>query len=284
MGLTRMNSGKQTGLLVAQFGNWNLRQTADIRYKVAAIDPVNGKANYAFGVKDGRIDTHAGLDCTKLAQEHPELLKNIEEYFKAQLVIKEEPQSFEDADPYGDLAISRRQKLTPEQNWRRGLLLMRRMEFEHAAVHGAGIWESGIRMLWAAQFGTKILESDMEKARTWITHRKGAVNLKDLLNAEKDYYGGKFAPHSSVNLEAQLAMLAGALEFENVEEKYEAVQSPERDTGIDSREDGLGNGEGEDNERSNILQQSGGSDREPEKGSASGSDEPGPEDPLAAFR
>lgn len=252
-----MNSGKQTGLLVAQFGNWNLRQTADIRYKVAAIDPVNGKANYAFGVKDGRLDTHAGLDCTKLAQEHPELLKNIEEYFKAQLVVKEEPQSFEDADPYGDLAISRRQKLTPEQNWRRGLLMMRRVEFEHAAVQGAGVWESAIRMLWAAQFGTKIQDSDMEKARIWITHRKGAVNLRDLLNAEKDYYGGKFAPHSSVNLEAQLDMLAGQLEFENVEET---------------------------DERSSVLRRSSGSDGEPEKGSASGEDEPSPEDPLAAFR
>lgn len=284
MGLTtRTNSGKQTGLLIAQLGNWNLRQTSDTRYKVAAIDAVNGKANYAFGVKDGRLDTHAGLDCTKLGQDHPELLKTIEEYFKAQSTPAEiKPE--EDADPYGDLAISRRQKLSPEQNWRRGLLQMRRLEFEHAAVQAKGTWEAAIRMLWKGVFDAVIPQEALEKAQIWVTHRKGAVDLSALLNAEKAYYSGKFAPHSSINLEAQLDMLAGAMEFENVEEETDG-----RETVLQRDDSGSGESESSGNDRDQngtvygTTIRTGGTGEE-ESGSTSGSNEPGASDPLAAFR
>lgn len=220
MPATRINTGKQTGLFVATIGSWNLRQTADGRYKVAAIDPVNGKANYSFGVKDGKIDTHIGLDCTKLAEEHPELFKSIEAYFKEAMMPTQSIDT-DEADPYGDLALARRRKLTPEQNWKRGLLQMRRLEFEHAAVGASSIWESAVRMLWAGCFGTKIAEPDLDKARQWITQRKGSVDVKDLLRVEQDYYAGKFAPNSSTLLEQNLDTIAGANEFENVEEKKE---------------------------------------------------------------
>jgi hypothetical protein len=215
--MTRTNSGKQTGLFLAQLGEWNLRQTSDGRYKVAAISTVTGKANYVFGVKENRIDTHAGMDCSKLYQDRIELYKAVEEYFKAQAAPKT-IDATEDEDPYGDIALSRNHKLSPEQNWRRGLLQMRRIEFERAAVQSDGTWPSAVRMLWAAMFGTKITDADLDKALVWITHRKGGVDLKELLRVEREYYAGKFAPHSSVNLEAQLDLLAGANEFENLEE------------------------------------------------------------------
>lgn len=215
---TRTNSGKQTGLLIAKIGSWNLRQTDENRYKVAAIEAINGKANYSFGVKDGHIDTHVGLDCTKLAEERPELYKSIEEYLKSTVVSEEVTVEIEETDPYGDLAISRHRKLTPEQNWKRGLLNMRRIEFEHAAVKSASIWDSAIRMLWAGIFETKISDEDLQKAKQWVVQRNGSVDLKGLLQLEQDFYAGKFAPNSCVNLEAGLNSIVGATDYENVEE------------------------------------------------------------------
>lgn len=221
----RANRGKPTGMWLAQLGAWNLYQTAEGRYKVSAIDPVNGKANYAFAVREGRIDTHAALDSTKLKMERPELRASIEEYFKTAEVIPSSaapspaavPQS-DEADPYGDLAISRNRKLTPDQNWKRGLLQMRRIEFEHAAAKKPSIWESGIRMLWAGIYGTKIPDSEADRALGWVVQRQGGVDLGILLAAEQEFYAGKYAPQSCATLEAQLDMLAGSNEFQNEEE------------------------------------------------------------------
>lgn len=227
--VTRTNHGKQTGLFVAELGNWMLRQTGADRYKLAANAPVNGKANYAFGVKETRIDTHAGLDVTKLRDERPDLYKAVEAYFKD----AGKPASVEEeSDPYGDLAISRKRKLIPEQNWRRGLLQMRRIEFEHVAAQKSSIWESGVRMLWAGIFKTRITDKEAEKALHWITQRRGYVDLNMLLQIEQEYYAGKYGPHSSTRLEERLEGLAGANDFDNEEETEDGR---ERIIELDSR-------------------------------------------------
>lgn len=209
-----MNAGKQTGLFLAELGSWNLRQTAGGRYKVASISPTNGKANYAFGIKDGHIDFAAAMDAYKLRDERPELMRSIEAHFKGDEIIAE---AKEEADPYGDQALNQRRKLSPEQNWRRGLLNMRRIEMEHAATKRESVWESGVRMLWAGVFKTKITGEDLGKTLTWITQRQGGVDLAELLRVERDYYDGKYVPQPSSTLEAQLDLLGGNLGFDNEE-------------------------------------------------------------------
>lgn len=217
MTATRLNAGKQNGTFLAQLGAWNLLQTADGRYKVASIALINGKANYAFGVRaDGRLDTHLGLDCAKLSQDRPDLFKACEAYFKEKLEA-DKPKD-EETDPYGDLAMSRRRKLTPEQNWCRGLLQMRRIEFEHAAAKRDSVWESGVRMLWAGVFGTKIADNDLQTALHWITQRQGEVDLPALLQLEQDYYAGKFQERPCERLAEALDRQPGSSDYENVEE------------------------------------------------------------------
>jgi hypothetical protein len=221
MSATRTNKGKPNGIFMAELGAWNLCQTAENRFKVYARDPVNGKANYAFGVKSGALDSHAGLDITKLRDERPELYKSVETYFKATIdPAGDAPmtQVEEEMDPYGDLALSRRRRLTPEQNWKRGLLQMRRVEMEHAAAKKESVWESAVRMLYAANFKARISDVDASKAVHWIMQRQGGVDLKSLLEIETNFYSGKYGPMSSTMLEQQLDLLAtNSLEFDNEE-------------------------------------------------------------------
>ncbi len=227
MAVTRINKGKPAGLFVAEIGGWNLAQTADGRYKVYSREPVNGKANYAFGVKEGAIDSHVGLDCTKLKEERPELYGSLVKFFKAQMAPPpDRAQAEEEADLYGDLALSRRHKLTSEQNWRRTLLQFRRIELEHAAAQKEGIWESAVRMTWAVLFGTKISETEEQRALHWIKQRAGTVNLGMLMQIETDYYAGRFAPNSSLTLEAQLDLLTNNnSDFDNVEEAIDGRET-----------------------------------------------------------
>jgi hypothetical protein len=219
MSTTRSNKGIPAGLFLAEIGAWNLCQTAESRMKVYARDPVNGKANYAFAIKNGAIDTHAALDAAKLRDERPELYKSIEAYLKSQ-VEAEAPitPAEEEADPYGDLALSRRRRLTPEQNWRRGLLQLRRTHMEHVAAKKDSVWESSVRLMYAAVFKAKISDLDAQKAIHWITQCQGEVDLAKLLQIETEYYSGKYGPTSSSTLKAQLDMLSNNNdEFENVE-------------------------------------------------------------------
>lgn len=280
MSASRTNAGKQTGLFIVELGNWTLRQTADGRYKVAARDPVNGKANYAFGIREGKLDTHMGLDATKLKDERPELHKAVEGYFRS---LTEQPLPMEEeADPYGDLAISRRRKLTPEQNWKRGLLQMRRLEFEHAAAKKESIWESAVRMLWAGVFKTRIPDDKAAEALLWITQRQGGVDLKMLLQVEQDYYSGRYAPNSSRALEEKLGMLAGANEFDNEEETEDGprVWNDNSGTadGVGPRESSQQDGDGEQAE----VRRSGGSPAA--TGDGVYGSESAVEDPFAAFQ
>lgn len=212
----RTNKGKPQGMFLAELGAWSLYQTADGRYKVAANTPTNGKANYAFGVEGPQIDTHAGLDASKLRAERPELYKSIEKFLKSSdkevIPSETDTKAQDDADPYGDLAMSRRRLLTPEQQWRRALLSMRRIELEHTAANKETVWESGVRMAWAGIFKTRIEESDARAALAWITDHAEHVSLEAILQVEQEYYGGKLGPQSCQTLEAKLDLLAGKKE------------------------------------------------------------------------
>lgn len=208
----RTNKGKPSGQYIGEVGHWKIYQVGDDRYKLCASEPVNGKANYGFAIDGGTFDTHAGLDIAKLRQERPELYESVEKFFKGSAVIPSAApaaQPTDDADPYGDLALSRRRTLTPEQNWKRGLLHMRRIEMEHMAAKKESVWESAVRMLWAGAFKTKIDDTTAQQALAWITQHQGGVNLSTLLQIEQDYYAGKYAPNSCATLEAQLDLLAG---------------------------------------------------------------------------
>jgi hypothetical protein len=217
IGRARMNKGKPSGTFIAQIGNWNLYQTADSRYKVAAIDPVNGKANYTFNVSNGKVATD--LDHSHLSEARPELLESINAYFKSlqPVVVSDE------SDPYGDLALQRKRKLTPEQNWRRGLLQLKRIELEHTAAKQESIMESAVRMLWIGVFKEKISDAEMEKALTWIRAHGSIVDLKSLLQVEQDFYAGKYAPHSCATLEAQFELIGGT-DGSNEEDDYAAFR------------------------------------------------------------
>jgi hypothetical protein len=218
----RLNRGIPSGTYLAELGNWKLYQTADGRYKVCAKDAVNGKANYAFAIDGQKIDSHAALDSAKLRNERPELYAVIEDHFRTAEVIpsasNEPTQQEDEGDPYGDLAITRKRRLSPDQEWKRGLLQMRRIEMEHLAARKATTWESAVRMMWAGIFKSKIPDTVAEKAIDWITQHQGEVSLGVLLQIEQDYYAGKYAPNSCATLEAQLDMLAGT----NNEDETEA--------------------------------------------------------------
>lgn len=225
----RTTAGHQTGVLLGTLGTWNIRQTGDDRYKVASIEPVNGKANYAFAVaKSGLLDGHIGLDAGLLRKERPALAKAVEAFFVQRVVLANEPEpsmssapeNLDEADPYGDLAISRKQRTTPAQEWKRGLLYMRRVEFEHAAVKRKGIWEAGVRMLWAGVFKTKISDEDAAAAIEWITKHPATIDLQELLVIEREYYSHKHRPHNSEWLSSQLDGLSinDGIEFDNLEE------------------------------------------------------------------
>lgn len=216
--ITRLNKGKPEGTFLAQLGTWALYETAEGFCKVAAITPVNGKANFSFGVRDGRIDTHKGRDCTLLKQTYPELYKSVETYLKDTSAPIEPISMQAEIDPYGDLALGKKRRLTPEQHWKRGLLNMRRLDFEHAAVHRDSMWESAVRMLWAGVFGTKITEEDCQASLRWITDRQGAVDVKDLLRLEQAYYNPGSETRPSEKLEAGLNELTRN-DFENMEEE-----------------------------------------------------------------
>jgi hypothetical protein len=233
MSTTRTNKGKPTGEFLAEIGIWNLSKTGEGRYKLYARDPVNGKANYAFGVKNGAPDPHAALDFFKLREERPELLKSLEAYLAEEMspiVIAAAAKEEEEQDPYGDLALQRRRKLTPEQEWKRALLHMRRVALEAAAAKKDTIWESGVRMSYAAIFGQKISDADVVKAIHWITQRQAEIDLKSLLQILTDYYAGKFGPRKCVVLAEQLDLLANNMtEFNNEEEANNGVGNVELD-------------------------------------------------------
>lgn len=206
----KINKGKPSGQYLGAIGSWHIYQTQADRYKLCAVDGVTGKANYMFAILDGKVDTHVGLDASKLKADHPELLKEVNKFFTQTPPAATESLAapIDEADPFGDLALSRKRKLTPEQQWKRGLLQLRRIELEHAAAQKESVWDSAIRMMWAGIFKTRIEDVVARQALCYV-QQHGTVSLDDLLQVEQEYYAGKYAPASCSTLEARLDLLAG---------------------------------------------------------------------------
>lgn len=208
----RLNKGITSGKYLGRANDeWAIYQTQKDRYKVCSLQPIAGKANYSFEINKGRrIDTHAKLDAHLLKNERAELYDAIERFFAQWIPEQETFDETTDADPYGDLALGRKQALNTDQNWKRGLLNMRRIELEHAALkHDVRTWETGVRMLHAGVYKTKISDADLKKAVAYIERRAGPINLDALLGVEQDLYAGKYRPNSCATLEVQLDLLAG---------------------------------------------------------------------------
>lgn len=207
--MIRQNRGKPAGQYIGQVeGGWTLYCTGEGRYKICSIEPISGKANYTFIVSDLLIDMHGGLDAGKLRSERPEIFEATELFLRSGSAAA----ATDESDKYGDLALSRRRKLTPFQLWHRGLLQMRRIELEHTAAHKNSMWESGIRMLWAGIFKTRITEDEVKRQVKYITSHDKKVNLDLLLAAEQQFYSQKYAPNSCATLAAQLDTIGGTPE------------------------------------------------------------------------
>ncbi len=210
----KLSYGRPDGERIVIIGDWDLRKT-EMGFKVCAVNPVDGKANYSFGGKDNRIDKSAGKDAKKLRDDHPILCQDIDKYFQEHNVCPGKPD--DNSDPFGDIAMSQRLPLQPDQQWRRGLLQMRRQELEHVALGTKSIWEAGIRMLHAGVFKEKISDSELQKSMAYVQKRSGAVSAEALLEVIREYYAGKYKPHACETLDAQMNMLAGdGGEFEDL--------------------------------------------------------------------
>ncbi len=203
----RVNKGKPTGQYIGQVeGGWTLYNIGDSRYKICAVEPLTGKANYTFVVTDKKIDKHGGLDAMKLKKERADVYDAVNAFLDGTDTTNF---ATDEADRFGDLALSRRRKLTNWQIFHRGILSMRRIELEHAAAQKKSVWDSAVRLLWAGIFKTKITDNEAARQVTYITKRAGAVNLELLLTAEQQFYTNKYAPHSCATLAAQLDTIAG---------------------------------------------------------------------------
>src|ERR1019366_749776 len=100
------------GLKLTTFGDWDLYRTQNA-YKVCATSPIESKANYSFGGKDNHIDRGAAMDAKALYRDRPVLYKEIEQYFVDHNICPKAATT----DPYGDIAISQKQLLQPDQQW-----------------------------------------------------------------------------------------------------------------------------------------------------------------------
>lgn len=221
----RLNKGKPAGDFIGLvIPNWTLYQTGDKTYKVCATEAVEGKANYSFGVSTDKIDSHLGLDYQALKMQRPDLFDAINAMLKTAQALKPAATEEDDGDPYGDIAMTRRRKLSKEQQFKRGMLLFRRVCLELATRNQATDWEVPVRMLHKGIFKETIEATALGRALAWISARSGPVSLELLLQVEQDYYEGKYAPNSSATLEGQLAMIAGGIEPIPMEATNERVQ------------------------------------------------------------
>lgn len=213
--MSRLHKGIPAGTFLGEvLAGWNLYKLSESKFKLCVSEPVaSGKANYTFGMTSGKIDSHLGLDGSKLRTERADLAEAAEKFILERVAAPEAKN--DQADPFGDHAISRKHKLRPEQQWKRELLAYRRKELEWAAI-GALVpgtivpnWTPGVRMLFTGCFKEKITADQLVKALAYITGRDGAINLEALLKVEQDYYEGKYAPDPCSQLELQLDIIAG---------------------------------------------------------------------------
>ena len=210
----RQNKGIPSGEYAGAVGDWNLYKIADARYKICAATPVSGKANYTFAVSNSSIDASKAMDAAKLRAERPDLYEQIESFFQGDSTISLDAKS-DPSDLFGDHALGRKRKLTPEQQWKRGLLNMRLLDLQYAAVRvlepasTTPTWATGVRFLFNGCFKAKISLDAMNAAIAYVTDRTGNINLEALARVGQDYYAGKYAPDHCSQLEIQLDILAG---------------------------------------------------------------------------
>lgn len=201
----KRNKGNHEGKYIGGVldNSWAVYETAT-GFRASSVATTLGKANYTFGIKEGKIDKHAGMDAGKLQEQRPELYEAIETLFNS-------PDFRPVADPsdeFGDIAWSQRKPFSPMQEWKRALLYMRMFELEHAAKGGSGAWDAGIRMSYSAIFKFKIDDDTYAKAMHYITNH-GDVELQTLLAVLRDFYDGKYRPNSCATLDTQFNLIAG---------------------------------------------------------------------------
>lgn len=211
----RKNKGNHEGKYIGDVldNAWGIYQTAK-GYRASAVGAVNGKANYSFVMtKAGKIDRHINIDATKMQEERPELYEAVERFFaspdNASLTAV-------DDDEFGDIATSQGKQLTPMQQWKRALLLMRMHELEYAAKKelqpGTVLldsWEMPLRMTYSGIFKFKIDDVVLSQSMRYIINHAPTVELQTLLTVLRDFYGGKYRPKPCANLDVQFNLIAG---------------------------------------------------------------------------
>ncbi len=202
-----------TGLL----DNWRVYQVAN-GYRVSAVEPTPGRANYTFGVVNGHIDKHANKDAPKIKADRPELYAAIEAFFGGTTAAA--AAGPDNGDPYGDYALTQHNPRTPEQSWRRSLLNMRVTEALYIAQKRTEPrdWEPGVRGFYSGIFGRPIDAQTLRDALEYI-RCKGDVDLGALLEAKRAYYANQTANRSEV-LESQLDLLSEGDDPEDDGESY----------------------------------------------------------------
>lgn len=188
------------------YPGWRLCRLEE-KWKVYSLDVVAGSANYGFRVKNREIDKNANIDARALKLERPAVYTSIERFLRT-YVSKHDPDP-DIGDVYGDIAISRKQKLTPDQLWRRGLLLLRLRDLEILAkLERHGIWEPCIEYLHQGVYKSNITAKAKAAALSFVTSDNAPrISQEALTQVEQDYYSGAYNPQACAELQGQLDML-----------------------------------------------------------------------------
>jgi hypothetical protein len=117
--------------------------------------------------------------------------------------------------------MTRKQKLSPEQMYKRELIGFRRQFLEALSCSRSTEWETAIRYAHSGVFKEVISEERYRRDLAWVTAHRGSVSIEALRQVERDYYDGKYAPHRLSTLEGQLAMLSGLHDPQPVSETIE---------------------------------------------------------------
>lgn len=203
---SRRNKGKTDGKYLGAVldESWSIYETAT-GYRASSVALIRGKANYSFAIKDRQIDRHINKDASTMQEERPELYEAIEKFFgrpDGPITMVDE------GDEYGDIAWTQRKTFTPSQQWKRMQLRMRMFELENAAKNEPSTWDMGIRMTFSGIFKFKISDDEYQRAHDYITNH-GKVDLQALLIVLRDFFDGKYAPHSCATLDKQFDLIAG---------------------------------------------------------------------------
>lgn len=202
----RKNKGNLAGTYVGTVldGHWNIYQTAT-GYRVSSVSAITGKANYSFGIKSGKFDTHSAADTYKLKEDHPEIYEAVEKFFET----PGNTVTAVDGDPFGD--YQDKKPLSAIHHWNRMLLYMRMNELENYALgRPSPGMDAGIRMTYSGIFKFKINEEEYNRAQAYITGHAAEIDLQTLLSVLRDFFDGKYRPTSHATLEAQFNMLGGS--------------------------------------------------------------------------